>query len=144
VSNVITAPEPFVLFPLGTKRFALPAEQVSELARQDKLQTFPHTTPLITGVVLRRHQVVPVVEVAHVLVGAHAPERKFFLVVQITNGRKKKQMAIPVSGECELAEAEQLAVTGDLPQYVAGLLSLQNEIVEILDLEKVLSTEVLE
>ena len=40
----------FVLFPLGGKRFALPASQVTELAQPDTLQTFPHTTKLLAGV----------------------------------------------------------------------------------------------
>lgn len=142
MSNAITAQEAFVLFPLGTKRFALPAAQVSELARQDTLQKFPHTTPLITGVVLRRQQVLPVIDIAPVLAGANPPERKFFLVVQRSDGASRKQMAIPVSGECELAEGEPSSITGTLPPYVAGLLSLHDEVVEILDLNKVLATEV--
>ena len=142
MSSAITAQEAFVLFPLGAKRFALPATQVSELARQDTLQKFPHTTPLVTGVVLRRQQVLPVIDIAPLLAGANPPERKFFLVVQRTDGASRKQMAIPVSGECELAEAQTSPVTGKLPPYVAGLLSLQDEIVEILDLDKVLATEV--
>ena len=139
-----TTTEAFVIFPMGKKRFALSAEHVSELARQDTCQQFPHTTPLITGVVLRRNQVVPVVDVAPVLVGANAPLRKFFLVIQRTRERNTEQMAIPVSGECELAQAEQLPVTGELPAYVAGLLSLQDEIIEVLDVDKLVSTEVLQ
>ena len=35
----------FVLFPLGEKRFALPAETVAELAQPDRLQTFPMQLP---------------------------------------------------------------------------------------------------
>jgi chemotaxis signal transduction protein len=139
-----TTKEAFVVFPMGKKRFALSAEYVSELARQDTCQQFPHTSPLITGVVLRRNQVVPVVDVAPVLVGANAPLRKFFLVIQRTRKGNTEQMAIPVSGECELAQSEQLPVTGKLPAYVAGVLSLQDEIIEILDVDKLISTEVLQ
>lgn len=132
----------FVLFPLGKKRFALSAEQVSELARQDEPQTFPHTTPLLTGVVLRRNHILPVADVAPVLIGPDAPARKFFLVVNRKVRGKSSPMAIPVTGECELADAEELPVTGKLPPYVTGLLSVQDEIVEVLDVEKLISTEV--
>lgn len=130
----------FVLFPLGDKRFALPATTVRELAKQDELQTFPHTTPLLTGVVLRREQIVPVCDLAPVLVGGEAPERRFFLIVSA--GESNSAMAIPVSGECELTEAEQLPVTGQLPPYICGLLSLKDEIVEVLDLPSALLSEV--
>ena len=133
--------EAFVLFPLGKKRFALPARQVNELARQDEPQTFPHTTPLVTGVVLRRNQIVPVADIAPMLVGPDAPERKFYLVIN-RQTKGKSRTAVPVTGECELANAEQLPVTGKLPPYVCGLLSLHDEIVEVLDFEQLMAAEV--
>jgi chemotaxis signal transduction protein len=132
----------FVLFPLGEKRFALPAETVTELARPDRLQTFPHTTPLVAGVLFRRGRVVPVYDVAPVLVGPQAPARKFYLIANRNFGTVKERTAIPVTGECTLANAEMLPPTGKLPSYVCGLLSLQDEIVEVLDLERLAATEV--
>jgi len=142
MTETITNRQTFVLFPLGEKRYALSAERVRELARQDALQTFPHTTPLLTGVVLRRNYIVPVADIAPVLIGPDAPARKFFLVVNRQVCGKSSPMAIPVTGECELADAEELPMTGELPPYVSGLLSLQDEIVEVLDIEKLLSMEV--
>jgi chemotaxis signal transduction protein len=75
------------------------------------------------------------------LIGPDAPARKFFLVVNRQVCGKSSPMAIPVTGECELADAEELPTTGELPPYVSGLLSLQDEIVEVLDVEKLLSME---
>jgi len=132
----------FVLFPLGEKRFALPAETVTELARPDRLQTFPHTTPLVAGVLFRRGRVVPVYDVAAVLMGPLAPVRKFYLIANRKFGAVRERTAIPVTGECTLANAEVLPPTGKLPKYVCGLLSLQDEIVEVLDLERLAATEV--
>lgn len=125
----------FVLFPLGSKRFALPADVVTELARPDHLQKFPQTTRMLAGVLLRRGRIVPVCDVAPVLIGPHAPARKFFLIANRTFGSAKEWTAIPVSGECELISAEPLPVTGKLPKYVVNLLSLPEEIVEIIDLD---------
>ena len=129
--------QPFVLFPLGKKRFALPAGIVTELAKPDRLQPFPHTTPLLTGVLVRRGRIVPVYDVAQVLVGANAPARKFYLIASREFEGAAEWTAIPVTGECELASAEAVARTGALPHYVTGLLSLHDEIVEIVDLEKI-------
>jgi chemotaxis signal transduction protein len=139
--SIATSCETFVLFPLGKKRFALPAVQVSELAREDQPQTFPHTTPLLTGVILRRNRIVPVADVAPVLVGPDAPARKFYLVVNRPGKSKEGRAAIPVTGECELASAELLPVTGKMPAYVSGLLCLHDEIVEVLDIEQLMSVE---
>lgn len=131
----------FVLFPLGERRFALPAETVAELARPDRLQTFPHTTPLVAGVLFRRGRVVPVFDVAPVLVGPQAPPRKFYLIANRSFGAVRERTAIPVTGECTLTSSGLLPPTGKLPAYVYGLLSLQDEIVEVLDLERLASTE---
>lgn len=127
----------FVLFPLGEKRFALPAAIVTELARPDNLQSFPHTSKLVSGVLVRRGTIVPVLDVAQQLVGPAAPPRKFYLIAARRFDGATELTAIPVTGECELASAEPLPPTSGLPRYVTGLLSLNDEIVEVLSLEKI-------
>ncbi|HXZ79343.1 MAG TPA: chemotaxis protein CheW [Terriglobales bacterium] len=131
----------FVLFPLGEKRFAFPADQVSELARADQLQDFPHTSPWLTGVLVRRGNVVPVCDIAQVLVPGTTAPRRFYLIAKRRFGSTEEDTGIPVSGDCELAVTEMLPVTGKLPNYAAGVLSLESEIVEVIDLEKLLSSD---
>jgi chemotaxis signal transduction protein len=131
----------FVLFPLGKKRFALPAAEVSELSRPDELQTFPHNTNLLAGVLMRRGKIVPVLDVAQVVIGPNAPQRRFYLIANRRFERDLEWTAIPVTGECELTSAEVIPPTGKLPQYVTGLLSLDDEIVEIIDLNRLAATE---
>jgi two-component system chemotaxis response regulator CheV len=132
---MIREAQKFVLFPLGRKRFALLAPKVTELARPDDLQAFPHGTPLITGVLLRRGRIIPVLDVAQVLLGPEAPPRRFYLIANRVFGRATELTAIPVTGECELISTELLPRTGRLPDYVTGLLSLEDEIIEVLSLE---------
>ena len=133
----------FVLFPLGEKRFALPAENVDELARPDRLQRFPHATPLLTGVLVRRGSIVPVCDVAQILIGNDGPARKFYLIASRQFGSTTEQIALPVTGECELAAAEIVPPTGKLPEYVVGLLPIGQEIIEVVDLDKLVSPEVM-
>ena len=129
----------FVLFPLGRKRFAFSAEHVTELARMDVIHEFPSNTRLVKGVLVRRGELIPVCDVAEVLVGADAPSRKFYLIAKRKYDTVEERTAIPVSGDCELAISELLPPTGKLPEYVSGLLSLEKEIVEVIDLEKLMS-----
>lgn len=129
----------FVLFPLGRKRFALPAGQVTELARMDFVHEFPTNTRLVNGVLLRRGEVIPVYDVAEVLVGDDTPVRKFYLIAIRKFDKFEERTAIPVSGDCELTSSELLPPTGKLAGYVSGLLSLEKEIVEVIDLEKLTS-----
>lgn len=135
----MSAPKRFVLFPIGKKRFALPAEEVAELAKPDKLQVFPHTTPLMTGVLVRRGSIVPVCDIAQVLVGPTAPPRRFYLIASRDAGRTRNLVALPVSGECELSSIEERPQTGRLPEYVTSLLALEEEIIEVLNLGSLMS-----
>ncbi len=136
MKRVVDNAEKFVLFPLGKLRFALRAEVVTELAQPDRLQAFPHTTPLLAGVLVRRGRIIPVLDVAQVLIGPDAPARKFYLIAARKFADTSELTAVPVSGECELLKAEMSAPTGRLPKYVAGLLSLEGEIVQVIELEK--------
>ena len=131
----------FVLFPLGRKRFALPAGTVSELARPGYGSHFPSNTRMVSGVLLRRGEVIPVCDVAQALVGKDAPPRKFYLIAKRKFDNMEESTAIPVSGDCELTSSELLLPTGKLAEYVVGLLSLEKEIVEVIDLEKLMSEE---
>jgi len=131
----------FVLFPLGKKRFALPADRVTELARPDRLQSFPHTTPLLSGVLVRRGRIVPVLDVAQVLIGPDPPARKFYLIATRKFDGAAEWTAIPVTGECELTNAAAVAPGERLPGYVTGLLPLSGEIVEVVDLERLAAGE---
>jgi chemotaxis signal transduction protein len=133
----------YVLFPLGKKRFALPSETVTELARPDSLQTFPHCTPLLTGVLVRRGRIVPVCDVAQVLVGPDAPAGKFYLIANCRLESRQELTAVPVTGECELASAARMPRKGSEPQYISGLLAMGDEIVEIIALEKLIGMEAL-
>ncbi len=126
----------FVLFPLGEKRFALPAEIVNEMAVTDRVQSFPHTTPLMGGVLVRRGRIVPVCDVARVL----APAARGNRLCLIANVRSE-WVALPVTGDGELINAELLPATGRLPEYVSGLLSLKDEIIEVIDLARLISAE---
>jgi chemotaxis signal transduction protein len=137
----ISGEKSFVLFPLGRKRFALPAEKVTELAKPDRLQTFPHCTPLLAGVLVRRGRIVPVCDVAQALIGPDGPPRKFYLIANRQFDSRNEWTAIPVTGECELTNAEPQQPNSKLPDYVLGVLALEDEIVEVLSLEKLIARE---
>jgi len=131
----------FVLFPLGEKRFALPAEIVTELARPGRLQSFPHRTPLMLGVLARRGRIVPVFDIARILVGPDAPSGRFYLIANRQFETCRESTAIPVTGECALANCLPSSPGGDLPEYVTGVLSLGSEIVEIINIERLIALE---
>ena len=62
-----TERKPFVLLPLGSRRLAVRAESVVELIAPGKVQNFPHQTPWISGVIVRRGRVVPICNLGSLL-----------------------------------------------------------------------------
>lgn len=132
----------YVLFPMGEKRFAFPAARVEELARPDHLQTFPHRTPLAAGVLVRRGKIVPVLDIAQLLLGPEAPARKFYLITSRKLDVHRELTAIPVTGECELASLPAVPMQGKRPDYVTGVLMAGEERIEIVDLEKLVAQAV--
>jgi chemotaxis signal transduction protein len=128
----------FVVFQVGTRRVALSRDCVAELIASPILFSFPHTTPLITGVVLRRGRIVPVLDLGPGLLGAPSPPARFFLVVERHISNRSERCAIPVQGECELVAGIMLPVAGQ-DEFVSGRLDLIEEQIEVLDLEKAIA-----
>ncbi len=123
----------YVLVQIGDRRFALPAAEVSELAPPVRLHQFPHNSPLVSGIIVRRGRLVPVYDVCPLLTGKDSPSHQFYLVARRHFGSASEPAAIPVNGESELVTADIVEVTS--PKYVSGILMHGNESIEVLDLD---------
>jgi len=130
------APEnSFVLLQIGHRRIALSAAQVAELAPPVRLHTFPHTAPMLAGVIVRRGRVVPVIDTQPVL-GSKSPiSHRFYLVVRRNVGQESELGAIPVNGECELVNGEMQPPAMDRPPYVAGTIRVDDDSLDVLNLD---------
>src|SRR5271168_2909522 len=100
-----TSAKSYVLVQIGDRRFAMSAATVSELAPPVRLHQFPHSSPLVAGVIVRRGRIVPVYDVSRILAGKNSPAHRFYLVTTREFGSVSEPSAIPVDGECELVTA---------------------------------------
>ncbi len=128
-----TGQRSFVVLQIGPRRFALPAETVVELAPPVRLHRFPHTSPLLAGVIVRRGRIVPVYDAASLLVGRSSTAQRFYLIARRRADQASDLGAIAVNGECELASGDVLPPAGDCSAWVAGTLALPDDSVEVLD-----------
>lgn len=133
MSMPITASESFVIFPLGSRRFALPTSDVVELTRTGFVQKFPHTTSGLTGALMRRGDVLPVWDVTRALLGPGRETLKYWLVTR-RNFAGEELTAIPVSGECQMLSVEMLPPPQGSAPHVRGVLQVENQMVEVVDL----------
>jgi chemotaxis signal transduction protein len=133
----------WVLLHVGNRRFALPAESVIELAPPVRLHNFPHTSKLIAGVIVRRGRIVPVYDVAPILCGRESSVHRFYLIADRAFGASpeaSEASAIPVNGECELANGEMQPRDENAPPYFAGTLAIENENISVLDLQMLVTS----
>lgn len=125
----------FVLLRLGERRFAVSAKQIAELVAPSRVFRFPHKTPKLEGVILRRGRIVPVCDVSEILLGKRLTSRRFYLIAVRNYGTQKEWVAVPVTGECELINAEMMPASESDAPHVAGWLSHDGDVIEVLNLD---------
>ena len=130
----------FVLLQLAEQRYALPADLVAELAPPVRLHSFPHTSPLLAGVIVRRGKILPVYDAARALYGKSSLNHRFYLVARRQFGRASEMSAIPVDGECELVTGEMNPADAGAPPYIRGEIVARDETVGVLDLEALIDS----
>jgi chemotaxis signal transduction protein len=131
----------FILMQLGQRRFALPANIVTELAPPVRLHTFPHASPLVAGVIIRRSRIVPVYDASSILTGKPASAHRFYLIARREFGKASELSAIPVDGECELGTGEMQPPSAGRPAYVAGMLPVGEESLDVLNFEALVTSQ---
>lgn len=125
----------FVLLRLGERRFAVSAKHIAELVAPSRVFRFPHRTSKLEGVILRRGRIVPVCDVSEMLLGKRLTSRRFYLIAVRNYGTLKEWIAVPVSGECELINSEMMAASESDAPHVAGWLSHDGDVIEVLNLD---------
>jgi len=125
----------FVLLRLGERRFAVSAKQIAELVAPSRVFRFPNKTPKLEGVILRRGRIVPVCDVSEILLGNRLTSRRFYLIAVRNYGPQREWVAVPVSGECELINSEMMSASETDARHVAGWLSHDGDVIEVLNLD---------
>jgi chemotaxis signal transduction protein len=128
----------FVVAQIGSRRIALQSAGIAELILTPHLHTFPHTTSLIVGVVLRRGRVLPVLDIGLGLLGIPSTAVKFYLVIERHFANIADRYAIPVDGECQLVTGIMFP-PADPDGFAIGSLDLAGDVIEVIDLEKIVT-----
>ncbi len=85
--------------------------------------------------ILRRGRIVPVCDVSEMLLGKRLTSRRFYLIALRNYGTQREWIAIPVTGECELINAEMMAAVESDAPHVGGWLSHDGDVIEVLNLD---------
>jgi chemotaxis signal transduction protein len=124
----------FVLIHIGDRRFAVAASFVAELSPPVRLHRFPHTTSLVSGVIIRRGKIVPVCNASGIVGGRKSSANLFYLIADGSVAESGELLAIPVNGESELVSGEIRPAESTAPGYICGTLLAGEDSIDVLDL----------
>jgi hypothetical protein len=91
-------------------------------------------------VIVRRGRIVPVYDVASILLGRSSSVHRFYLIARRNFHEGPEASAIPVSGECELVTAEIQEATDNTRPHISGRLLVDGEPIEVLNFEVLLAS----
>ncbi len=132
----MSATRRFVIFPLGERHYAVDSARVSELLMPAPVYRFPHTSPSLEGVLVRRGMAIPVVSLRRAF--GPSPQRRLYVVTRCAIAGNTETVAIPVSGDCELAPGE-CGESAEPERFVTGVLHSGGRTFPLLDIDEVVA-----
>ncbi len=135
MTHAQSARDSFVLFQIGDRRFAVAANLVAELSPPVRLHKFPHTTTLVSGVIVRRGKIVPVCDASAVVGARKSFANLFYLIAECNAAEPGELLAIPVNGESELVSGAMQLREDTAPGYISGTLAVGADSIAVLSID---------
>jgi purine-binding chemotaxis protein CheW len=134
----------FVVFTLDNQRFAIPLDSVEKIARSAEVRRLPKASRLILGVINVQGRIIPVIDLR---IRFNLPTRPVdvtdHLIITRSTGRT---VALLVDSVQDIIESDAQDITDqsdilDRMEYVQGVIRLENGLVLISDIERMLSAD---
>ncbi|MFC3625310.1 chemotaxis protein CheW [Vogesella amnigena] len=145
--HAITSPEQYLTFTLGKDIYALQIAPIREILEYPGLTDIPMTPQFLRGVINLRGAVVPVIDLA-VRFGRGLTEvgrRTCIVISEISGDNGPLPLGILVDGVNEVLEVEPEQIEdrpdfglGVRPDFVSGMIRLNNQFIVMLDIGRVL------
>lgn len=136
----------FLLFQIGTERYALEARQVAEVLPLVNIKRIPMTPPGVAGVVNYHGQPVPVLDLNELALGEPAPERLStrIIVTHYTDGAGCRRLLGLIAGrttETLRREPEEFRPTGITPAgggYLGPVATDERGLIQWVEIDRLL------
>jgi purine-binding chemotaxis protein CheW len=135
-------------FSLGTENYCIYVSEAKEIARPGRITRVPNTPGFITGVMNLRGEIIPLVDIRYFF-GLEEPEKKETMVI-ITDvtGSPMGILVDKISGTRDidkpLIQPPLATVKGALAECTRGQIQVDNEILTLLNLEKIMRSKEIE
>ena len=135
-----------VVFKLNQEEYGVDIMQVQEISPYQELTKVPNSPVFVDGIVNLRGDVIPVVSLKKKFHVAESEITELTRLIVINNGDKRTGFVVDDASEVitisdkDVEEAPQMIV-GNERKYIQGVGKLDNRILIILDLHKLLTEE---
>src|SRR5688572_8043469 len=106
-------PEPFLTFNLGPQRYALPIEQVVEVAAMIEVVSMPDSSPEFLGVVNRHGDVLPMLDLRPLFQQKVTPLTPLTLFIVATYGGQQVGLVVDDVNQVEYFSTERQTGVGE-------------------------------
>jgi len=132
-----------VAFRVAGQEFCIDIMSVKEIRGWTETTVLPHAQAYVKGVINLRGSVVPVVDLsARLGLGQIEPGPRHVIIITVVNGRIVGLLADVVSDIITAGEADMHpvpdVVAGDVRSFVSGVITIDSQMIGMLDLEQVL------
>lgn len=136
----------FVVFQLSKETYGVDIGQVSEIITMQQITKVPHTIEFIEGIINLRGRVIPVVDLRKRFGLAHDEITRNTRIVVIEIGGNTLGMIVDGVSEVlrissDVVEAPPPAITNVDADYLDGVAKLEDRLIILLNLEKVLNKQ---
>lgn len=134
----------FVLFRLGQEEYGLPIEQVNSIIRFEEATPVPKAPPMVDGVINLRGRVVPVVNLARKFGSKTFDPTAMSRIVIVEAEGGLVGLTVDAANEVvtiapeDIREAPDTALSSDTEEAFEGVASIQDMLVILLRLDRVL------
>lgn len=140
----------YLLFTVSNEIYAIPIIAVREIIRFEKLTIVRDSQSYLKGVINLRGKIIPVIDM-RIKFGMSEQEygdRTVFIIVDINGEKETYNIGIAVDNVMEVVDVEDTGIE-KAPEvglklkgnYLAGIAKINNDIVMILNMDKVINTD---
>jgi len=140
----------YTVFTLDNERYAVPISKVQEVIRFTPITPLHDVNPFLKGVINLRGKIIPVIDMRLKFGLPEKPynDRTVFIIVEFFSGEELYHTGLIVDGVKEVVEIDEdkIEKTPEVgfkfkTKYLNGIIQIGGEMVMILNLDNILTTE---
>lgn len=136
----------FVSFMLGDEEYGVPIMQVQEIIRFERLTHIPQSAQFVRGVLNLRGRVMPVIDLRQKFGLEEHEEDRHTRIIVIDTGGQNMGMVVDEVSEVIAIDSEKVEPAPELgtkvrTDFIRGMGKLEDRLVILLDIDKVLTAE---